>query len=116
MLHRGVNVGQTSWATSVPYRCGMAGPDDFEDPGPEEPLRPHRGRWLLQVVIVVVLVISMVFLAFVSGRGVVTVRPVTVPDPTAPAVPTSGTATTATTTGTGTLIVVGPDRRLGRRT
>jgi len=93
----------------------MAGPDDFEDPGPEEPLRPHRGRWLLQVVIVVVLVISMVFLAFVSGRGVVT-RPVTVPDPTVPGVPTSGTATTATTTGPGTLTVVGPDGSLGRWT
>ena len=94
----------------------MAGPDDFEDPGPEEPLRPHRGRWLLQVVIVVVLVISMVFLAFVSGRGVVTVRPVTVPDPTAPAVPTGGTAaaTTGSPTGPGTLTVVGPDGSLGR--
>jgi len=80
------------------------------------PYARNRGRWLLQVVIVVVLVISMVFLAFVSGRGVVTVRPVTVPDPTAPVVPTSGTATTATTTGPGTLTVVGPDGSLGRWT
>jgi hypothetical protein len=96
----------------------MAGPDDFEDPGPDEPLRPHRGRWLLQVVIVVVLVISMVFLAFVSGRGVVTVRPVTVPDPTAPVVPTGGSATrtAAPPTGPGTLTAVGPDLRLGRWT
>ncbi len=94
----------------------MAGPDDFNDPDPEEPLRPHRGRWLLQVAIVVALIISMVFLAFVSGRGVVTVRPVTVPDPTAPAVPTRGTAKRATATGPGTLTVVGPDGRLGRWT
>lgn len=94
----------------------MAEPDDFEDPGPDEPIRPHRGRWLLQVAIVVALIISMVFLAFVSGRGVVTVRPVTVPDPTAPAVPTSGTASTTTATGPGTLVVVGPDGRLGRWT
>ncbi len=98
----------------------MAGPDDFNDPGPEEPLRPHRGRWLLQVAIVVALIISMVFLAFVSGRGVVTVRPDTVPDPTVPAapttLPTSGTATTTTASGPGQLLAIGPDAHLGRWT
>jgi hypothetical protein len=79
----------------------MAGLDDFEDGGLEEPLRPNRARWLLQVAIVIVLIVSMVFLAFISGRGVVTERPVTGPEQTAPAVPTSGNAMTAPARGPG---------------
>jgi len=57
----------------------MDGPDEFDDPGPETPRPPQRGRQLLRVVIIVVLIASMVFLAFVSGRGVVTVRPEPLP-------------------------------------
>ena len=61
----------------------MDGPDEFDEPGAETPEPPHRGRQILQVAIIVVLIVSMVFLAFVSGRGVVTVRPDPVPIATA---------------------------------
>jgi TolB protein len=61
----------------------MAGPEEFDGSEPETPASRSRGRWILQVAIVVALIISMVFLAFVSGRGVVTVRPENVPNATA---------------------------------
>jgi TolB protein len=72
----------------------MAGPDEFDDSDPGAPVPRSRGRWFLQVTIVVALIISMVFLAFVSGRGVVTVRPETMPSATATTTATSGTAPT----------------------
>ncbi len=75
---------------------------EFADPGPEPPVAPGRGRRILQVGIVVALVVSMVFLAFISGRGVVTIRP----DP--------GPRTTAasTTAGLPRLAVVNADGHL----
>lgn len=84
----------------------MEGPDEFDGSEPEPPAPRSRGRWFLQVAIVVALVISMVFLAFVSGRGVVTVRPENVP---------IATATTAATPATDTdlrLAVVDADGHL----
>jgi TolB protein len=71
----------------------MAGADEFDGSEPETPAPQSRGRWFLQVAVVVALVISMVFLAFVSGRGVVTVRP-----EDAPSAISTTTATIATDT------------------
>jgi TolB protein len=55
----------------------MDEPAAFDDPHHDPPVGPGRGRRILQATIIVALVGSMVFLAFISGRGVVTV----VPDP-----------------------------------
>jgi len=50
----------------------MADPDPFDDdPGPLAIRPPSRARRIATVAILVLLIISMVFLAFVSGRGLV---------------------------------------------
>jgi TolB protein len=57
----------------------MIDPPDFDDPGPLPVREPSRIRRVASVAIVLMLVASMVFLAWVSGRGEVTVKPVAVP-------------------------------------
>ncbi len=47
----------------------------FDDPGPPIPEPASRVRRALMVVLLLTLVASMVFLAFVSGRGMTQVRP-----------------------------------------
>ena len=54
----------------------MVDPPDFDDPGPLPIREPSRIRRVASVTIVLLLVASMVFLAWVSGRGEVTVKPV----------------------------------------
>jgi len=57
----------------------MVDPPDFDDPGPLPIREPSRIRRVASVTIVLLLVASMVFLAWVSGRGEVTVKPVVGP-------------------------------------
>jgi hypothetical protein len=61
----------------------MADPDEYDDPGPMVPAPPSRVRRALTVAILVMLIVSMVFLAFVSGRGVIRVKPDAPPTPKA---------------------------------
>jgi hypothetical protein len=63
----------------------MVDPPDFDDPGPLPIREPSRIRRVASVTIVLLLVASMVFLAWVSGRGEVTVKPVEGPTPVASA-------------------------------
>ena len=58
----------------------MVDPPDFDDPGPLPVREPSRVRRVVSVAIVLLLVASMVFLAWVSGRGEVTVKPRGRPD------------------------------------
>jgi TolB protein len=51
-------------------------PESFDDPGPLDPQPPSRARRLALIAVVAVLIASMVFLAFVSGRGLVSPAPV----------------------------------------
>ena len=60
----------------------------FEDPGPPVRTPVSRARRALSVAIVLTLVVSMMALAFVSGRGVVTVPPPDGPSATVAAVAT----------------------------
>jgi TolB protein len=78
----------------------LAGPD------PDPPVPPGRGRRIVMVAIVLALVASMVFLAFISGRGVVTVPPDTVPRSTVSA------SATLTTADVPRLAVIDPDGHL----
>jgi TolB protein len=71
----------------------------------DPPVGPGRGRRILTVAIVGALVVSMVFLAFISGRGVVTTPHETVPQTTAG-------ASLASLAGLPRLAVVGDDARL----
>ena len=57
----------------------MTDPQAFDDPGPLPPAQPSRLRRGLQVAVVLLLVASMVFLAWVSGRGEVVVVPIATP-------------------------------------
>ena len=80
MLHRRVN-GRcrrcpVSFRHGRPRRVRRRRRDD--DP-PEPPSGRGRGRRIVTVAIVGALVVSMVFLAFISGRGVVTDPPDTAP-------------------------------------
>src|SRR5262245_61167908 len=82
----------------------MAEPPSFDQPEPPvtgepEPIEPERPtggllRWIT-VAIVGLLVVSMVFLAWVSGRGAVQVAPAT-PEPTLPGPVAVGSAAAAT--------------------
>jgi TolB protein len=77
--------------------------DDAPDGSADDPpVGPGRGRRILTVAIVGALVLSMVFLAFISGRGVVTAPPDTTPRATAG----------ASLAGLPRLAVVGDDARL----
>src|SRR3954452_4220140 len=64
----------TSWAAKVPHHVCMEGPG-FDDPGPPIPTPVSRVRQGLTVAVVLTLVVAMVVLAFVSGRGVITPPP-----------------------------------------
>jgi hypothetical protein len=57
----------------------MADLDEFDDPGPLFPERPSRLRRGLTIALLITLIVSMVYLAFISGRGVVPIRPVVSP-------------------------------------
>jgi TolB protein len=49
----------------------MVDPEGFDDPAASLPVGPSRARRAVLAAVVVVLVASMAFLAFVSGRGVI---------------------------------------------
>ena len=49
----------------------MTEPVELQGPDADPPVPPGRGRRIVQVAIVLALVVSMIFLAFISGRGVV---------------------------------------------
>ncbi len=74
----------------------------FDDPGPPIPVPASRVRRAVTVAILLVLVVAMVFLAFVSGRGVVRVTP--------PVTSPSSVATAALTASR--LAIVAVDGRL----
>ena len=59
----------------------MEDPDEYDDPGPIVPMRPSRVRRGLTVALLITLIVSMIYLAFVSGRGVVPIRQVVPPTP-----------------------------------
>jgi TolB protein len=59
----------------------MVEPPDFDDPGPLPLTPPGRLRRALSVAIVLLLVVSMLFLAWISGRGEIVVQPVPTPRP-----------------------------------
>jgi len=67
----------------------MTDPVPFDDPGPLVPRPQGRARRIATVVILVLLIVSMVFLAFVSGRGLITPAPA-VPDQPGPTLPEAG--------------------------
>jgi TolB protein len=79
--------------------------EPFDDPGPPVIERPSRLRRLLTVVVLLSLIVSIVALAFVSGRGVVTIAPTIPPTPTE----TSGPTAVATVSR---LAIVDADGRL----
>jgi hypothetical protein len=56
----------------LPVRLrGMVDPEGFDDPAESLPVGPSRTRRVVMTAVVVILVASMAFLAFVSGRGVI---------------------------------------------
>ncbi len=59
----------------------MTDPATLDDPESDAPLQPSRLRRGLQVGVLLLLVASMVFLAWVSGRGEVVVTPIATPSP-----------------------------------
>jgi TolB protein len=79
----------------------MDGPA-FDDPGPPIPTPVSRVRRALTVAILLTLVASMVVLAFVSGRGVITAPP-PMPSPAAPATFNADAARIAIVDGAGGL-------------
>ena len=76
MLHRAVNI--RGHAEPVSF-TEMTDPEPFDDPGPLAPVPPSRVRRGLQIAVLLILVVSMVFLAWVSGRGELVVTPVATP-------------------------------------
>ena len=83
----------------------MDEPEPFDDPGPVVAEPPNRIRRWLTVAVLLALIVSIVALAFVSGRGVVTVAPTPPPATTA----TRGPTAVATVSR---LAIVGADGRL----
>ncbi len=53
----------------------MSASFDFDDPGPPPTTPPSRLRRAASIALVVLIIASMVFLAWVSGRGVISVSP-----------------------------------------
>jgi len=70
----------------------MEDPPDFDDPGPLPIRQPGRARRAASVVIVLLLVASMVFLAWISGRGEITVAPTAAPSVVSSVAPTPAVA------------------------
>jgi TolB protein len=68
----------------------MADPAALDDPVPPASEPPNRARRAVTVAILVTLIVSMVFLAFVSGRGVIRTAPDVRPLPSVVAAPTPG--------------------------
>jgi hypothetical protein len=67
----------------------MVDPEGFDDPAASLPVGPSRARRTVMTIVVVLLVASMAFLAFVSGRGmIVPIEPKVVP----PSLPEANTA------------------------
>ncbi len=76
MLHRAVNIrGHVEPVSFIE----MTDPQPYQDPGPWTPAPPSRLRRGLRIGVLLLLVVSMVFLAWVSGRGELTVTPVATP-------------------------------------
>jgi TolB protein len=67
----------------------MDEPEPFDDPGPLVTEPPNRIRRWLTIAVLLALIVSIVALAFVSGRGVVTVAPTLPPATTATGGPTA---------------------------
>lgn len=89
----------------------MVDPEGFDDPAESLPVGPSRTRRVVLTVVVVLLVASMAFLAFVSGRGVIApIQPKVIQPslPEAVAPPSLG----ATQPSTARLAVVDADGRL----
>lgn len=55
--------------------CEMIDPEQFDDPGPPVPVPPSRLRRALRIAVLLLLIVSMTFLAWVSGRGELRVTP-----------------------------------------
>lgn len=53
----------------------MIEPEPFDDPWPPMPVPPSRLRRVLRIAVVLLLIVSMTFLAWVSGRGELRVTP-----------------------------------------
>jgi TolB protein len=73
--------------------------EPFDDPGPPVAERPSRVRRSLTVAVLLVLVASIVVLAFISGRGIVSIAPNVAPTASAGTVssaPTSAPTAVAT--------------------
>ncbi len=71
----------------------MDQPELLDDPGPPRAEAPSRTRRILTAAILLTLIVSIVALAFTSGRGLVTVAPVESPAGTATDAPTAVVAT-----------------------
>ena len=92
----------------------MAEPADFDNPGTLQPVSgPGRIRQAITIAVVGLLVVSMAFLAWVSGRGAVSIEPA---QPTTPAAPSleavAPFAVSPRTDGEPRLAVVAADGRL----
>lgn len=88
----------------------MDGPETFDDPGPLVPQPPGRARRAAVVGIIVLLIVSMVFLAFVSGRGLVTPPPG--PDQPTPTLHVAAATSSPSASPAGRLAVVDAAGRL----
>lgn len=55
--------------------CGMIEMEPFDDPGPPLVAPQGRLRRVLRIAVVLLLIASMTFLAWVSGRGELRVTP-----------------------------------------
>ena len=57
----------------------MENPHEFDDPGPIPYLGPSRLRRALRIAVLILLIVSMTFLAWISGRGELRVTPAVPP-------------------------------------
>ncbi len=89
----------------------MTDPAPFDDPGPLVPQPPGRARRAATVAILVLLIVSMVFLAFVSGRGFITPVPAS-PDRPGPTLPEAAASTRSLGTPTSRLAIIDAAGRL----
>ena len=55
--------------------CGMIDPEPFDDPWTPVPAPQSRLRRTLRIAVVLLLIVTMTFLAWVSGRGELRVTP-----------------------------------------
>jgi TolB protein len=100
----------TSWAGRVPYGVSVTDHETFEETGPLVPDPPSRARRAATIAILIALIVSMIFLAFVSGRGIV--EPATPPKTLTPelaVIDGAGRLTTTDAVGGATVSYGGPD-------